>query len=448
MEMDFNLSPDTQAILLLCGSLGRADRSLLPLTPGQYAVFMSAVVGLGKRPADLLGESGPDEDLIREACEVPNANGRVKPADGEQILALLRRGVTLSTAIDKWSAYGVRVVSKADEAYPKRLREHLAGKAPALVYFAGNPALFAGGGMAFVGARDINAEATEAIRTVVRGCVDLGMPVVSGGARGADQVAMQEAFSLGGKVIGAMPCELLKACLEPSNRDALAAGNILLFSTFDPELRPFSYGQVAMDRNKYIYGMADACFVAQSGIGSKSGTWAGAAEELKRENRNPVFVYLGTPPSDGCLDLQKKGAMAWDPKKTVAENLDGADKAGMASPRPTDQFFDFSATAAASASDDVTPKTSEQKPDSSADVAPPASKTPYDLFLDELKFLLSAPRKEADVKKRLGSKLDLVSQQVKHWLERAETDGVVVKKEYPTGKKTCVMLELVGGKLA
>jgi len=156
---DFSLSPDTQAILLLCGSLGRADRSLLPLTPGQYAVFMSAVVGLGKRPADLLGGSGPDEDLIREACEVPNTNGRVKPAD---------------------------------------------------------------------------------------------------------------------------------------------------------------------------------------------------------------------------------------------------------------QFFDFSATTAASVSDDVMPKTSEQKPDSSADVAPPASKTPYDLFLDELKFLLSAPRKEADVKKRLVSKLDLVAQQVKH----------------------------------
>ena len=101
----------------------------------------------------------------------------------------------------------------------------------------------------------ITEEATDMLRSVVRGCVDLGMNVVSGGARGADQAAMQEAFSVGGKVIGALPCDLLKACLDPSNRDALAGGNALLFSAFDPEERPFRYGQVAMDRNKYIHGM-------------------------------------------------------------------------------------------------------------------------------------------------------------------------------------------------
>ena len=321
MNIDFSLSPDTQAVLLLCGALGRNDRELPPLTLGQYNVFATALNTIGKRPGDLIGASGPNDALVGEACAVPNANGRVKSASPERIAALLRRGVTLSTALDKWASYGVRVVSRADESYPARLRKHLGAKAPALLYYAGNAALLSGGGMAFVGARDITEEATDVLRSVVRGCVDLGMNVVSGGARGADQAAMQEAFSVGGKVIGALPCDLLKACLDPSNRDALAGGNALLFSAFDPEERPFRYGQVAMNRNKYIYGMADACFVAQSGKGTKSGTWSGADEELKNKNRNPIYVYLGENPSEGCVDLAKRGAVAWDSTKTVAENL-------------------------------------------------------------------------------------------------------------------------------
>ena len=67
-DMDFNISPDTQVVLLLCGALGRQDRSLAPLTPGQYGVFMSALISLGKRPSDLIGVNGPEESLVNEAC--------------------------------------------------------------------------------------------------------------------------------------------------------------------------------------------------------------------------------------------------------------------------------------------------------------------------------------------------------------------------------------------
>lgn len=323
MEMDFSVSSDTQAVLLLCGTLGHNDRGLTPLTPGQYNVLASALNMCGKRPADLIGVNGLDERLIADVCAIPNTNGRIKSASPEKISALLRRGVTLSTALDKWASYGVRVISRADEIYPTRLRKHLGSKAPALLYYAGNTSLLAGGGMAFVGSRDLSEEASGMIRIAVRGCVDLGMNVVSGGARGADQVAMQEAFSVGGRVIGVLPCDLLRTSLDPMNREALAAGNTLLFSAFDPELRPFSYGQVAMARNKYIYGMAEACFVAQSGIGPRSGTWAGADEELKNKNHNPVYVYLGENPSEGCVDLSNRGARIWDPAKTVVENLSG-----------------------------------------------------------------------------------------------------------------------------
>lgn len=434
MEMDFSLSPDTQAILLLCGSFGRQDRTLAPLTPGQYNVFIAALLSLNKRPSDLMGVNGPDVELVKQACAVPNDNHRVTAAKSDQIVALLRRGITLSAAIDKWAAYGVRVAGKADETYPKRLRDHLGGKAPTLVYYAGNPELFAGGGMAFVGARDINEEASQAIRAVVRGCVDLGMPVVSGGARGADQTAMQEAASLGGKVLGALPCDLLKACLDPANRDALADGNALLFSAFDPELRPYSYGQVAMDRNKYIYGMADACFVAQSGIGSKSGTWSGAAEELKREGHRPVYVFLGNPPSEGCLDLRKLGAKAWDMAKPVTENLSGGIVQASEPLRQGELFGVFPAAEAKSTYEVEPSPNAKPSPISDSSIESPGA-SPYGMFCRELQELVRSPRKEADVKKRLSSKCDLVPAQFKRWMERAVKDGIVERNEYPVGKK-------------
>lgn len=430
MAFDFKVSLDTQATLLLCGGLGRADRDLTPLTLGQYNVLALALHALGKRPADLLEVNGPNEGVIAEVCAVPNENRRVKAPEPERIVALLRRGVSLSTALDKWASYGVRVISRADGNYPARLREHLGGRAPALLYFIGDEQLLAGGGMAFVGARDITQEASEALSRVVRECVEDGMPIVSGGARGADQTAMQTALASGGKVVGVLPCELLKATLDPLTRDALANGSVLLLSAFDPEVRPFSYGQVAMDRNKYIYAMADAAFVAQSGVGAKSGTWSGADEELKNKKANPVFVYHGANPSAGCLDLAKRGAVVWDMAKTVPENLAAA-KSVVKEEYVCDDLF---------ASSVAESKVPAEKGVEGKDNPP---LLPYDAFLAQVRTLLQSAQKEAEVKTRLAEMLDLVPAQVKHWLERAIEEGVLVRKEATVGKRKAVVLVTV-----
>ena len=180
MNEDFALTPDTQAVLLLCSAFGRNNNAVEPLTLAQYNVFASALNSFQKRPADLLEL---DEALIGEVCGRESPNARVAMPEKERILALLRRGMTLSSAVDKWSAYGVRAVSRADAHYPRRLRTYLKDRAPAILYYAGNAQLLEGGGLAVVGSRDLNAEAAEAIRKVVRGCVDFGMrrsPAVAG----------------------------------------------------------------------------------------------------------------------------------------------------------------------------------------------------------------------------------------------------------------------------
>lgn len=433
MNTHFNISLDTQAILLLCGALGRPTGDFSPLTLGQYNVLALALNKIRKRPADLLNITDSNDSILADLCAIPNENHRVKAATPEQILGLLRRGVSLSTALNKWASYDVHVISRADKLYPQRLRDHLKAKAPPLLYYIGDESLLSGGGMAFVGARDITNDAAEALKKIVRECTNIGMNVVSGGAKGADQISMQESLSCGGKVIGVLPSGLLKASLDATYRDAISKGQTLLISAFDPGLSPYNYGQVAMERNKYIYGMADACFVAQSGIGKKSGTWSGAEEELKNEKANPVFVYMGTPPSEGCVALTKKGAIAWDNHKTVTENIKDASSKRKPVEYVCDNLFEFSVA--------------EKSQTTIEDYAPPSLEdkkellTPYGAFLSYLKDLLQKPHKETDVRKKLVQKLDLLPSQLKHWLTRAEQEMIYIRKEYQQGKKKCVMLE-------
>lgn len=303
-EFDFSVTEDTQATLLLCGTLGKSNAAAHPLTLPQYNAVVQALVSLGKRPSDLLHDGG----LVETVCAMPTDNARLKePASADRVKSLLDRGFALSMAMNRWAQYGVRPVGRGDELYPARMKQYLKSKAPAVLYYAGRDLLWLGGGMAVVGSRNISDEATVAIRRVVGECVEAGLAIVSGGARGADQISMQEAWACGGQVIGALPGDLLKSCIARENREALSAGRALLFSAVDPDERFTPVN--AMDRNKYIYAMADCAFVAQSD--TKGGTWTGAVEELKRPEHHPVYVYMGHARVEGCAQLVEKGGIAW-----------------------------------------------------------------------------------------------------------------------------------------
>ena len=421
---DFDVSPDTQAILLLCGTLGAPMGESHVLTLPQYNAFAQSLNALGKRPGDLLHDAG----LVEEVCAMPQENSRLKePASAERVKALLDRGFALSMALNRWAQYGVRPVGRGDVLYPARMKQYLKGRAPSVLYYAGSNQLWSGGGMAFVGSRNISDEATEAIRRVVRACVDAGMPVVSGGARGADQTSMRTAFECGGSVVAALPGDLLKTCLARENREAIGAGRVLLFSAVDPDERftPIN----AMDRNKYIYAMADYAFVAQSD--TKGGTWTGAVEELKRPGHHPVFVYMGHSRVEGCAKLIAQGGLAWTPSDSLQPMIDK----GMAAtnkPVETSQqsLFDFAATDTNGdhGKEMVLRQVSEQE-------------TPYcvgakpDVYSAVLPLLLSATAKKGQAEKGLRKTVDPDSYfSTKGWkllLERACAEGKLMRTEKP-----------------
>ncbi len=133
-----------------------------------------------------------------------------------------------------------------------------------------------------------------------------------------DQTAIGAVLEAGGTAIGILAENLLRKSVERNARHAISDGRLLLISPYHPNVR-FTIG-TAMGRNKLIYAMADYGLVVSADY-KKGGTWAGAEEELKRENYRPVFVRIGDPIPKGNTKLLDIGAIAW-PESIEQDNLE------------------------------------------------------------------------------------------------------------------------------
>src|SRR5690242_7712445 len=97
------LTPDTQAILLLSGSLGQTRESeLRPLSPGEYHQLAQWLHIHQLRPADLIGADGLQLFHEREPVQF----------DVERIEKLLARGAALALAVETWTNRGLWVISR------------------------------------------------------------------------------------------------------------------------------------------------------------------------------------------------------------------------------------------------------------------------------------------------------------------------------------------------
>ena len=155
--MSDTLSPNTQAILLLTAPLivGRAASSERPLTAGDYNRLAVHLRDTKRQPADFL--TAHADDVIRECKSL---------IDETRVKRLLGRGFLLSQAVEHWHSRAIWVISRADAAYPRRLKARLGGAAPAVLYGCGNVLLLETGGLAVVGSRKVDESLiayTEAI---------------------------------------------------------------------------------------------------------------------------------------------------------------------------------------------------------------------------------------------------------------------------------------------
>lgn len=213
------------------------------------------------------------------------------------------------------SGLGMRLLVRGGEGYPPAWDARLGRRAPRTCFAMGEEAVLGRPMVGIVGSRTLDDRAVHAARSFAEASVAQGRAVASGGARGADRVAMEAALEKGGTSVGVLASGLAKPASHPETVACLEVGRLALLSPYAPDAS-FTVGQ-AMGRNRLVYGLARCTLVVACQDG-RGGTWAGALDALKL-GLGPVFVWTGagSPPENRAL-LRHGALPCEDPRRLAA----------------------------------------------------------------------------------------------------------------------------------
>ena len=197
-----------------------------------------------------------------------------------------------SFLLEDMLSQGYELIPFNSSDYPKTLKDNLKLKfAPPLIYIKGNKSLLNDDAIAIVGSRKAGDISLEFTKNIAINATKEYKCVVSGGAKGVDQTALDESVKANGHSILVLPQGILTFSSGMKKYyKHIIEGNLLILSTFFPKAG-WSTGR-AMGRNKYIYGLSKEIYVAESD--SKGGTWSGVLEGLKAERT----IYIRNPKDD------------------------------------------------------------------------------------------------------------------------------------------------------
>ncbi len=425
--MTQTLSPNTQAILLLTAPLIMSRSTDQPklLTQGDYNKLARALHEKKHQPADLLG---PDVAKVLRECVAQSEQPRFE--------ALLGRGFLLSQAVERWQSRSIWTIGRADDAYPRRLKTRLKEDAPSILYGCGDISLLESGGLAVVGSRHVDDELAGVAQNVGRLAAQSQRVIISGGAKGIDQAAQQGALQADGCAVSVLADSLEQAALARTNRDPLMEKRLALVSPFDPNAG-FNIGH-AMQRNKYIYALADAALVVSADLES-GGTWAGAIEQLKRFHFVPVFIYDSPDTGKGNAALIQRGGLRWpdpctaDALRQVFEKMSDAP-----APEPAQSAISFDVREPAptyALVDEFPAQTSTTatapKVEIPVVIPPVAQQTPAQKLMLAVKEILLHELEEPRTEAEIAERLNVPVAQAKTWLKQLAGEGLLIKYSKP-----------------
>lgn len=288
------ITPDSQALLLLCSHLGLPPNpDFAPLTLREWNPLARKLQSWGLRPAHLLDWNEVDFKIQLGLTS----------DEARRLTHLLERRGALAIVLERLESLGIHSLTRADVDYPQRYRQRLKDSAPAILFYAGEKALLGQPGIAVVGSRHLDEAGQECARFVGNACGISGQVLYSGGAKGVDTISMDAALEACGTAVGVLADSLEKAVRN--RQEALRRGDLCLVTPYSPSAG-FSVG-AAMGRNRLIYCLADYAIVVASDA-EKGGTWSGAIEAL-RNNWVPIFVLEYDLMPEGNKRLLQKGAL-------------------------------------------------------------------------------------------------------------------------------------------
>jgi predicted Rossmann fold nucleotide-binding protein DprA/Smf involved in DNA uptake len=415
MELASTLTPDTQAVLLLCEELGqRGGNGLKPLGLRQYNGLAAWLKAESLRPGDLLTPEGRTRLGGLRTAEI--GPDRVSP--------LLERGTALALIVERWERSGLWVISRSDDCYPERLKRYLGQAAPPLLYGVGSKTLLHRGGLAVVGSRDRSEEDGEFARRVGEHCAQEGIAIISGAAKGIDRDAMTGALDAGGWALAVLAEGLAKAATSGQYREGLVSDQLTLLSPFDPDSRWFAY--TAMERNKLLYGLSDAALVVASSADS-GGTWTGATEALQ-VGKVKVFVKSTGVLAPGNPKLVRLGGIPFpaEPWENLQALLTAPEeKNGQLFSATADQSSPAVEASAEPVADAPGTEAPPKNSDRSAETEP--ARDAYTLVIDAVLALLKAPQSD----EWLAEQVCVRAGQMKDWLDRGVREGRILKLKKP-----------------
>lgn len=302
----FGISRTAKAVLLLMHPLTELpdspDSDLLTLA--EYNQFTSYLRKHGRSPSDLLGIAGIA--LIQGSHSL----------DPSRIERLLSRQSALEAACRRWESSRVWVVCRADQFYPKRLKDRLRYDSPPLLFGSGEVNLLGRGGLAIIGSEAANVDLINFAQDTGRLVADGGCVLVSGGFTRLEKAALRGAREAGGGIVTHS-----RKTLEPTEvSQAVPIKNsqvgFVTVSDRDPTLSR-EVGDGGADR-RLVPLLADAALVVEA-ASEQDYPWSTVVEQLRGPRPGRVFVRVSQDASQGLTSLRKMGALDWEEPQPNAD---------------------------------------------------------------------------------------------------------------------------------
>ena len=390
--------------ILMCSYLGVKDGNYKPYTALQWSELGQKIINSDVvEPANLLNM---DKDSIVNSI-------RISGEEADRIVNLLSRGANLAFMLEEINRRGISIVTRSDREYPQKLKLILKKYSPTILYYSGDLSLANKTGIGIVGSRNIDGDGTKFTRQLAKKAAEENLTVISGGAKGVDNISETTALSNNGYVVSVLADSLNRKIKIKDIRNNVLSGKQLLISANNPDA-PFTVAN-AMNRNKYIYALSNGTFVVASDY-NKGGTWAGAVENIKNQWVN-TFVW-NKEKYKGNLELIKKGGIAVDSIDNTSIN----DLISREIKREDQlNIFDYSKAAerVIIKSDSMIKEKNTEYKEDKFDV--------YDKIVDLfLNFL-----KEPKTLEEITVSLNITKSQAMAWTNRALSEGKIIKINKP-----------------
>lgn len=289
------LSPNCQAILLLTTSFGRAvEQFEQPLSPAEWATLSQWLQAHNIEP----------EQLLREDLTALLDGWSDQKVSLPRMERLLRRGIGLGIAAERWERAGLWILTQSHRSYPMRLKTKLGNFAPPVLFGCGNKDLINRGGVAIFGPRSVRGEDISYTKKLAMAVSNYGKSLISSGTLGIDIAAVETALKANGTCISLLAGSLIKTLTSRRYRYHLLEDSLVFVTPFNPEVAVF--GNNALLGNRYIYCLSDCAIIVDSDK-NKHETWKGAVENIKN-NWVPIFAKENNYQDSGNKALLGMGA--------------------------------------------------------------------------------------------------------------------------------------------